>query len=214
MGKNGYMELPKTNDEKTAENVFNAMVKELHHLRPLIMHDVPACGLTPDKKDWSKATHSVGLVYASAVPVNAYLNRSTNAQEKKLHAKLVEAGLIAQYYGAIQHIAERTPRGSKTKVFMLPLGGGVFNNSWESIGTAMCQAAELLADRDAALFNKLELEALAWSGNPYEQSTLEKELAKHSKFFEGNCGEKRYEAEVATWLPTWFSCCVQRAKSD
>merc|ERR1711878_168573 len=110
------------------------------------MHDIKASGLAPNKQQWSEATHRVGLAYASAVPVDAYLNRATNSVERKLHEKIAEAMLVAQYYGALLQIARRTPEGSSTRVFLMPLGGGVFNNSWPGLVQAMCQAAELLAE--------------------------------------------------------------------
>ena len=51
------------------------MDQHLQLLRPLIMEDIPAQGLTPNKRQRSRQPHLVGLVYASAVPVLAYMNQ-------------------------------------------------------------------------------------------------------------------------------------------
>merc|ERR1740121_1316929 len=100
------MELPKVkDDEQRASDIFDSFVGLLHTLRILMMHDVPACGLQPNKRAWSDSRHSVGLVYASAVPVDAYLNRATTKTEQKLHGKMAEAVLVAQYYGSLYQIA-------------------------------------------------------------------------------------------------------------
>jgi len=192
---NGYLalpKLPKCSDDAKAAAIYDELAKSLHSLRPLIMHDVDAVGLAPSKREWSTANHRVGLCYASAVPVESYLNFATNKVESKLHQKIAEAILVAQYYGCLRKVAERTNTGETTKVYMLPLGGGVFNNSWPSITQAMCQAAELLADSRPDLFNKLEMEALAWSGSPSERTTLQSELKKHSKFFDPAEGNQRF----------------------
>merc|ERR1719330_860698 len=157
------------------------------------MHDVPACGLQPNKQAWSDKGHTVGLVYASAVPVDAYLNRATTKTEQKLHGKMAEAILVAQYYGALHQIAysvwhnRNADRGNRTKVYLLPLGGGVFNNSWESIGRAMCLAVQMLSNRPE-LLDCLEVDALTWSGNPSEKMTLERELAKGNKLAKSRHG--------------------------
>merc|ERR1719210_1319886 len=160
-----------------AKQKFDEYCGLLHHMRPLIMHDIPACGLTPDKRAFSPADHKVGLVYASAVPVNSYLNNARNDDEWKLHARIAEANLVGQYFGALQQIADLAKeQGAKRKVYLLPLGGGVFNNPWESIAMSMAQAVELLASQEPKLFDRLEVEALAWSGNPSEQATLQRLL--------------------------------------
>ncbi|CAE7685012.1 SPBP8B7.23, partial [Symbiodinium necroappetens] len=79
--------------------------------------------------------------------------------------------LRAQYYGALKHAA-RKAEASKTrrKVYLMPLGGGVFNNSWELIARSMATAIEMLEDRE---FESLEIHPLTWSGSAKEKSSLE-----------------------------------------
>jgi len=181
----GYLTLPSTSDEKDGVRLFDAFTSRLHTLRPLIMHDVPASGLVPDKRGVSQAKHRVGLVYASAVPVNSYQNNAKNEVEKRLHLKTAEAVLVAQYFGALRAVAqEALQSGAKpVTVFLMPLGGGVFNNPWKIICRAMAQAAELLA-AEPALFDAVQIEALAWQGNPAEARTLQKLLSEHGKLLD------------------------------
>merc|ERR1740123_811062 len=92
----------------------------------------------------------------------------------------------------------RQGKPDRVKIFLLPLGGGVFNNSWESIGRAMAQAAELMTDHPN-LFNKLEIEALAWSGNPQEKMDLERELSKYQMLFNKD-GTPRPKIDRYPWV--------------
>ena len=53
--------------------------------------------------------------------------------------EVAELMLVAQYYGALkyaaettQKIVELTPRHRPRKVFLMPLGGGSFQNPWET----------------------------------------------------------------------------------
>ena len=59
------------------------MDQQLHLLRPLVMEDIPAQGLTPNKRQRSTAQHRVGLAYASAVPVAAYMNQGAALQDAR-----------------------------------------------------------------------------------------------------------------------------------
>merc|ERR1740121_2394055 len=178
--KNGYLVMPKCNEELPAKALFEGFTRTLHKLRPLIMHEVAACGLTPDRGVLSQATHRVGLVYASAVPVDAYVNKARGEVERKLHRRCAEAVLVAQYYGALRAVAERPGVAKPAKVFLTPLGDGTFNNSWESIASAIAMAVELLA-REPKLLDLLEVEVLVWSGKPAEDHPLRLLLGEHNK---------------------------------
>jgi len=165
---NGYLEVQEVADLKGSEAAFQS---KLHTLRPLIMEDIPAVGLTPSKRSLNAGKHRVGLVYASAVPVNTYLNR-VQKKEQLDHQNFIAACVLrAQYYGALKHAA-RKAEASKTrrKVYLMPLGGGVFNNSWELIARSMATAIEMLEDRE---FESLEIHPLTWSGSPKEKTSLE-----------------------------------------
>jgi hypothetical protein len=174
---NGYLGIPKVNHPHECLSLLRS---HLHTLRVLTMHEVPACGLTPSKKSFSTATHRVGLVYASAVPVNSYLNRTSNREELAFQAEVAETVLVGQYFGALKMAAERCS-SAKQKVFLMPLGGGVFNNDWESIAKSMALAVEMLTPEERS---KLEIKALAWKGNPAELKNLCQSLRKLNKLEE------------------------------
>jgi len=50
-------------------------------------------------------------------------------------------------------------------IFLMPLGGGVFNNTPELIAKSISLAVELLAPVDR---EKLSIKILTWNGNPKE----------------------------------------------
>ena len=133
---NGYLKIHDLNDGKPETETLERLVKYLNTLRPLIMEDVPATGLLPDKKGFAECKHKVGLVYASAVPVDSYMNQGGQVD---FQAKVAELILIGQYYGALKYAAESQRHGGSTgnrrKVFLMPLGGGAFNNPWDIIAT-------------------------------------------------------------------------------
>eukprot|EP00930_Biecheleria_cincta_P002160 TRINITY_DN103193_c0_g1_i1.p1 TRINITY_DN103193_c0_g1~~TRINITY_DN103193_c0_g1_i1.p1 ORF type:complete len:367 (+),score=67.55 TRINITY_DN103193_c0_g1_i1:66-1166(+) len=187
---NGYLEMPLPKDEGQKDEWLKAFVDNLGTLRPLIMSEVQACGLTPDKAAFSTATHKVNLVYASAVPVEAYLNRPTTPLHKAFHDKVAESVLVAQYYGALKAAAKSSGEAAKSsgpgkapvKVFLMPLGGGVFNNSWESIAKSMSVAVEMLGQEHELLDELLDIQVLTWNGNPQEKEKMKRLLDHHKKF--------------------------------
>jgi len=177
---NGYLKMPMPSSQEAADEAFQLFAENLHTLRPLIMREVPACGLLPRMQDFSAETHRVGLVYASAVPVNAYTNRAgSHKPAASLHSRVAEAVLVAQYYGALSQLAAPDPARERTTVYLMPLGGGVFNNSWESIAKSMSIAVEML-DATGKL-DGLDIRALTWRGKPEEYKTLTELLGRHKK---------------------------------
>lgn len=172
--KNGYLAIKDPKSKEIEEEVLARIDQHLHTLRPLVMEDIPASGLTPNKgRRAAELTHKVGLVYASAVPVQSYMNRGRDAGSKEFQAEIAGKILIAQYYGALQHAARSIPGGARRTVYLMPLGGGVFNNPWDKIASGMAKAMEML---DEESFAKLDVKALAWEGSRSEKDTLEKLL--------------------------------------
>jgi len=168
--KNGYMKI----DPAKSHVALQKFKGHLHTLRPLIMKDVIANGWLPSKGGWSDGQHAVNLVYASAVPVDAYLNSGTTPFDLDV-AELV---LIAQYYGSLKFAADQSPPGSTTKIFLMPLGGGVFSNPWDRIARGMARSVEML---NPSQLSKLDITVLTWEGSPREESTMTSELAKLRK---------------------------------
>jgi len=79
--QNGYLAVPKLISmlsAKTGMEVRNTvrqvLEKHLAKLRTVAVLDVPTRGLGHDLLQWSSSKHRVNLIYASAVPVNAYNN--------------------------------------------------------------------------------------------------------------------------------------------
>merc|ERR1711907_697262 len=139
--KNGYLALPDCSRGLQTE-VLHGLRKYLHLMRCLGMEDVRACGLDPSLENASAASHKVSLAYASAVPVQAYLNygKEDHAFQEEV-SRLVITG---QYYGALRLAALRATASCPRRIFLMPLGGGVFNNRTTTIAGAVSTAIELL----------------------------------------------------------------------
>jgi len=153
-----------------------------------------------------QSTSKVSLIYASAVPLKyVYYKRELdsttgrnkltemppiNPQKSTLQYCVAGFDLVAQYFGAmvsayhkseqLKSTAKAGPAaaavGGKIKLFLTPLGGGVFNNPRELIGCSVLlayyQAQELFTDFD----DKVQVNFLAWN-----QSSPE--VYDFSKFF-------------------------------
>ncbi|CAE8592259.1 unnamed protein product, partial [Polarella glacialis] len=111
---NGYLYVPQLKDSTKMLDASNKFKENSHLLRPLVMEAVPACGLTPDKQRFCEAKHKVNLVYASAIPVQAYMNWvEGNPEQEKFQIEIAQHVLTAQYYGALKTAAEKRPAGAK-----------------------------------------------------------------------------------------------------
>lgn len=174
--QNGYLVVPPIPVASRAKAV-STFQKNLHKMGVLALSGVPASGLTPDKRSLSRAKHNVSLVYASAVPVQTYTN-ATGEKERAFQETIAELVLTGQYLGALKLAAERSEAKARTKVFLMPLGGGVFRNPWTIIGRGMAKAVELLS---AGEREKLDISVLTWQGNPQEKATLSKHLKEFGK---------------------------------
>jgi len=142
------------------------------------MSDVPAEGLIPSKGGFSPTTHKVNLVYASAVPLETYNNRPGTPVQRDLHNKVAFGVLVAQYYAALKTAAIKAKPGTNAKVFLMPLGGGVFNNGFDSIVKSISKAVEMLTDDDRA---KLTIQVLTWNGNRNEKLETCRLLGERNK---------------------------------
>lgn len=103
----------------------------------------------------------VYLAYASAAPVGAYLNRTADDQKRRLqgHASVL---LIAQQYLTSLQEAARLYRGTPLKVFLMPLGGGVFENDKADVARAASWAVRCLNEED---YKKLEVRFLTYNAS-------------------------------------------------
>jgi len=176
---NGYLQLPEPRTSEDAESALNILRDNIQTLRLLVMSRVLTCGITRDKKHLASSMHRVSLVYASAVPLGVYCNKASSKHGKSFHAAIAELVITAEYFGALRQASRTAPVKGRQKIYLLPLGGGVFNNSWESIAKAMALAVEMLDESERA---KLEIFALVWYGNPWERKMLKKGLKKFNKY--------------------------------
>lgn len=153
---NGYLRMPVPDCDETATLALNALRMALPSLRLLVTFDAKVQGLAAGRAQFSTADHSVNLVYASAVPINAYVNGIGAVQKKFGDAEMQEFQntiarlfLLAQYFGSLRTAANfARESGRRSKVFLMPLGGGVFRNPWESIVESIARAVELLPEED------------------------------------------------------------------
>jgi len=143
--QNGYLKIPLKHAEGWKDKAVKAWKTALPKFKMLVMEDVPATGLTPDKEGFSAASHCVNLVYASAVPVKTYNNGYGDAG---MQIQVAGATLVAQYYGALSIAARRGSPSSPRVVYLMPLGGGVFENPPDIIVKGMSLAVEMLTPEE------------------------------------------------------------------
>eukprot|EP00392_Amoebophrya_sp_AT5.2_P011322 g11399.t1 len=173
---NGYLELPKVETKQDKEVVLEAYKKHFGKMRSLRMDNVPASGVNWD--DYSdegfKNTHRASVVYASAVPLNygsfnAHMEQSVARREAWNAIALMNN--IGQYYAALQqtaalHLAGKLTSGNyhgvkRRRIFLMLLGGGVFQNTRERhIGPAIIAAVNMLTPEERRV---LHITVLAWS---------------------------------------------------
>jgi len=177
---NGYLQVPAC-DKDESEQALKTIREVIHMLRPLVMQDVEASGTDTSLQLLTNNKHKVNLVYASAIPVDTYLNPAKDGSHFDFMMKVAETVLYAQYYGSLKHAAARGPpnAGGKRTVYMMPLGGGVFQNPTQIIVSAMCCAVESLTDDER---NALNIQVLTFYGNRGECRKFTKLIQEKGKF--------------------------------
>ena len=152
--KNGYLHVDENADVAKFEN-------RLHLMTVMGVMDVPVRGLVHDHKSFVNTTNQtnsvVGLIYASAVPIDAYGNGGSEKVKR-----VADLTLFAQYTGSMRLAVNK----QKCELYLTPVGGGYFNNKRENVRAAMVSAAA---------FMKTELEeanvdvfVLTYEGKPKE----------------------------------------------
>lgn len=100
--------------------------------------------------------------------------------------------LVAQYFGAMVSAYNKSKQGAanaeKVKLFLTPLGGGVFQNPREMIASSVLlayyQAQELLTNFD----DNVQVIFLAWDGKQ-RQRNFPHECSDFSEFFNHDSGD-------------------------
>ncbi|CAE7227339.1 unnamed protein product, partial [Symbiodinium natans] len=168
--KNGYMAVPHC-PASSQEAVLANLRSSLHKMRCLSAWGVPAAGLRPDLQDFSAAAHKVHMVYASAIPVKAYLNAGN--MDVAFQEEISRLVILSQYFGALRLAAAAATPPAKQRVVLMPLGGGVFNNRAEVIVGALVTALQVLAAQGVDV-SRLDVRLLAFRGSAGEQERMSK----------------------------------------
>lgn len=174
---NGYLEV--TNDTsftlKTGIYISNITSKTFESfcqkLKVLQTDDVPTSGLTPANVYTSfnsEATSKVSLIYASAVPLNYNnIDPPINPEKSLLQYSVAGFDLVAQYFGAMVSAYHKKTQG-KIKLFLTPLGGGVFQNPREMIACSVLLAYYMATKMLQNFDQKVEVIFLAWDSKDHE----------------------------------------------
>jgi hypothetical protein len=158
--KNGYL---RAKGPITPDNVKTFAAK-LHLMTMLSARDVCANGLEPSMRKFSQSKHKVDLMYASAMPAKGckYVNEYANSTEHSTVAKMV---LFAQYVCAFRGASQRRP----CELYLMPLGGGVWNNPLDDIFDAMVLAYSNVIKRGISM-QGVSVKILTWTGKPGEST--------------------------------------------
>lgn len=128
---NGYLQVDRDADVETFE-------KMLPEMTILGVRDVPVRGLDEERQKFVVKDHTVDLIYASAVPFGSF----TNPERHDAVKKVANLTLLAQYTGAMRLAIQR----GKCDLYLMPLGGGVFDNPRPEIRAAIRSAREVMKD--------------------------------------------------------------------
>lgn len=178
---NGYLRIPHVRPADRPA-LLDKLGRSLHLMRLITMEHVPATGLTADKKKISQLHHRVNVVYCSGVPVNTYLNQLSQDLDgaERFQTEIAELFLTAQYYGVLRHAAHAgMQRQGREVVYLMPLGGGVFNMNRRNIAKSISASVEMLPPGD---LNHLDIRLLTFERSPQEtvdfQNYLDREFQK------------------------------------
>ncbi|MEK9657298.1 MAG: hypothetical protein VW378_02855 [bacterium] len=167
--QNGYLHVPEglTDSERVA--VLDTLKTHIHLLRLPLSSDLVVSG----------HSHRVGMGYASAVPIN-YINdygarlcnnglQTAEGEQRQAYFNFVEAisqELIQEQYLQTLHQAYKQSQSSddlsRVKAFLLPLGGGFFNNSHTTIMSAMLKAAAIMRANFPDFDTKVDMKCLTY----------------------------------------------------
>ncbi len=165
---NGYLKVPKENEQA------ELFLENLDMMMVVGMEDVPVKGYyygRETKPNFGKInkTHKVNVIYASAIPIGIYTNPYTNNNNNNNLPNIANYVMIGQYYGAL-HTAYKKYTNTKIKVFLMPLGGGVFNNEFIDIFNNIIIATYLLEKKYSDVNQKLDINILTYSKSYYKEN--------------------------------------------
>ena len=162
--QNGYLVVPKISDKEIENQIITNLKENIAEFITLAMLDCPVVN----------SDHIVNLVYASAIPVLAYTNIVETDDDYQYLRSVANIFLIAGYYGSLKlALTNSISLNKRTKVFLLPLGGGVFNNNPQDIVESIKYSIDNLIDNHGfdQVFNFLDITLLTWKGSNKELNT-------------------------------------------
>jgi hypothetical protein len=155
--KNGYLSVPQINDKIVEALVIDILLNNINEYVTICMVNCPVID----------HIHMVHLIYASAIPVNAY----TNTYIDDYLCKVSNILLMANYYGSLKFaLSYAKAKVTKTKIFLLPLGGGVFNNRPKDIMESIKYSIGTLIENygEGDVNNFLDINLLTWANSKKE----------------------------------------------
>ena len=146
--RNGYLQVK---DDVNVEGFINV----LPQMTILGVRDVPVRGLDITFKFIKDEGKTVDLIYASAVPLTAgYGNSKTDKV-----ITIANVTLFSQYVGAMRLAVSR----GNCDLYLMPLGGGVFENKFHHIKAAIAMAYKLM---ESELKKKgINVKVIVWEGD-------------------------------------------------
>ena len=131
--------------------------------------------------------------YASAIPIGVYNNRTSDKAEKNFQQAINNEIIKAQIYGVLKNATKTVAEGEQKKVFLMPLGTGVFHydkeKAFREYVTQVKEATSILTKKELAL---LDIQVLAWKGLGDEESQ------KEMNFLEKNLRENKSLKDIIT----------------
>lgn len=185
---NGYFRIPHAPPGQRAE-VIQKLRGNLHKLRLIVMEDVPATGLNPDRTSLSSESHSVHVAYCSGVPMGTYVNGIRGGirgqgllDVQAFQQRVAESLLVAQYWGVLQHAAREAAKQNQRKtVFLMLLGAGAFKTSLRTIAKSLSAALEMLPPGSE---ERLDIRMLTFQPNSQEAEDFGAQLRDFHKLLE------------------------------
>jgi hypothetical protein len=131
--KNGYLQWPPLDTSEIPDdervNLIQNMIEHFDKIKVFGTLDITVDGTHGNHKRYPN--HRVSLFYGSAVPLNGeYGGGYRSSTDTPLDIFIANFFMISQYFGILKiALIKALAFEKKQKVFLMPLGGGVFKNS-------------------------------------------------------------------------------------
>ena len=120
------MKIQKTDKVK---ETLQDLKRRLNSLRLLVMEHVSTQGLVPKLSGFAKTSHRVGLVYASTIPVDSYVNGRTGESDPTDHEYQTQA--------TGEHLVKPLVKPHKTASLVKPLLSSQFLPNFPTFHTCV-----------------------------------------------------------------------------